>query len=691
MAVGRLINGDKTANGKDAYIGEISGGHFGDYDYYSSGYPGFMGCDVPINCVSNYGTINKISGGTWTALANVAVNAYGFTGRINTISGGNFERVGNEGFIGIISGGVFKENLYAFGESAIKNYGIIDTITGTAEIESLLVGSGHTGIDASFGGSGAHTGVGKVNTISGGSIITLDIETKDGFDSASVGTISGGTITTLNNGTNSYSGGGIIETISGGSIGTLNNKNGSVIKDISGGSITILNNSGEVTIGGKVKIGEFKNESSGSVTFKLAKAQIDGKLTNSNGSVNVDVSGSQIGIGYKLATGVISGVNAVNVTSANSRFLNVNYNDGTVTLNQNDEFNDFKKNLDSNKGGIADSLLTSNLDIESTSAIADTENTIKESYIAQPKSMLSAFKDGAMVASLGQSAAISMPTASAEIIGYDNGYTINPFQNETQLEYTLNPFGGILRGGGVKGYLAGLNLGVGYRGESYALQGSLSYAYADSTQDLSTQSTDTKGNMFGLGFLGRLYFAEFIETDINANFVLGMFDIDNAWVDSSLNSSGDFKHYQGNIGVVVGPRYTIGKMSLKPFLGVQNYFEKQDDFEAALGFKSEKYNDYVLNSVVGLEDHLQVGEQSFIFAKVGYEFKLYNTQKEIFMRKDDILLKYENEGYHNTLNVNFGTSIRVIESLKLNVEGLYRHYDSGLHYYGGGVSAQFVF
>ena len=84
------------------------------------------------------------------------------------------------------------------------------------------------------------------------------------------------------------------------------------------------------------------------------------------------------------------------------------------------------------------------------------------------------------------------------------------------------------------------------------------------------------------------------------------------------------------MGLAAGLRFGE-KYSIKPFVGVQNYYEKQGTYKV-YGFESDKYSNYALNGVLGVEARAKIGEQSFIYARVSDELNFLNTQKDLFLR-----------------------------------------------------------
>ena len=54
-------------------------------------------------------------------------------------------------------------------------------------------------------------------------------------------------------------------------------------------------------------------------------------------------------------------------------------------------------------------------------------------------------------------------------------------------------------------------------------------------------------------------------------------------------------------------------------------------------------------------------------------------------------LKYENASNKGILTANIGGQIHAADSLKLGIEGIYKHYNTGLNYFGGSVNVRFVF
>ncbi len=194
-----------------------------------------------------------------------------------------------------------------------------------------------------------------------------------------------------------------------------------------------------------------------------------------------------------------------------------------------------------------------------------------------------------------------------------------------------------------------------------------------------------------MGAFTRLFYGG-LETDINLNFLLGAFEVDNSWVqDSTLDSSANFNNYQGNLGVSVGKRFGEN-LSVKPYLGLQSYYESQDKFTFdALALHSEAYKAAMFDGLVGVEGRYIFENGSFIFARASYENKLYNSHKEVFMRAGNEQLEYELESYDNVIGANIGARVLNIGRWKLDIEGIYKHYNNGLNFYGGNVGVKFAF
>ncbi len=321
---------------------------------------------------------------------------------------------------------------------------------------------------------------------------------------------------------------------------------------------------------------------------------------------------------------------------------------------------------------------------------ADTEQTIQKSVIAQPKNMLKAFKADTLTTPLN-SAYASRLTASSDLIMSDAGNFANPLEKTSQTQFFAMPFGGVLSSDDLNGHLLGLTLGLTHISENYIAQGHFSYGRGQSKQDLATQSADTTGDLFQLGGFTRL-FASKAEFDINANFVLGKFSIDNAWLASEMSSSSNFNNYQANLGLVVGWRFGE-KLSFKPFVGTQGYYEKQDEFkqDGGLGLASDAYNATTIDALAGVEARYIFENGGFGFVKFGYESKIHNSHKEVFMRVDNEQLVYENESYNSVMSGNLGFRVLSLDGLKLDIEGIYKRYDNGLNYFGGNVGVKFVF
>lgn len=338
---------------------------------------------------------------------------------------------------------------------------------------------------------------------------------------------------------------------------------------------------------------------------------------------------------------------------------------------------------------VLESKLVSINDSDIVQAVFDTETMLKTSVITQPTNMLKAFKADTLNAPLN-SAYVARLTASSASIMSDASSFANPLEKASQTQFFATPFGGVLKGDDLSGHLLGLSVGLTHIDDDYIAQGHFAYANGTSTQDLQTQSTQINGNLFQVGGFGRLFYDK-LETDINANFIFAKFSLDNTWLDNALNSSSNFNNYQINLGAVAGWRFG-DDLSVKPFAGLQTYYENQGEFKQdMLNLTSEAYSALVMDALVGVEGRYIFENGGFAFAKASYENKLYNSHKEVFMRVGTEALRYENESYDNVASLNLGARVLATKALKLNIEGLYKHYDNGLDYLGANLSVRLSF
>ncbi len=377
-------------------------------------------------------------------------------------------------------------------------------------------------------------------------------------------------------------------------------------------------------------------------------------VNETGGVVSVDTSGMFANRKYQIIIGTIIGLDSVEFIGEKGFYEN-----GWVWLEANKTNDNILENALMDYGLQGETL---------NKAIADTEKTIKISYITTPKAMISAFKIDAPEMPLN-SAYVSRLTASSDLIMSDASNFTNPLEKTSQTQFFAMPFGGVLSSDDLSGHLLGLTLGLTHISESYIAQGHFSYARGQSKQDLATQSTDTTGDLFQVGGFTRL-FASKAEFDINANFVLGKFAIDNVWLASEMSSSSNFNNYQANLGLVAGWRFGEA-LSFKPFVGVQGYYEKQDDFtqEGGLGLASEAYNATTMDALAGLEGRYIFENGGFGFVKFSYESKIHNSHKEFFMRVDNEQLEYENESYGSVMSANVGFRVFSGEGLEARHRG----------------------
>lgn len=420
--------------------------------------------------------------------------------------------------------------------------------------------------------------------------------------------------------------------------------------------------------------------------------QLVGNFTNrdnqgqNEGKVIVNVRGLSAGTKYQIINGTTILLNGKDVEFINGTGR---YDNGWIWI---DEVFAPKIFLTLNQQVIKkvlESKLVSINDSDISQAVFDTEIMLKTSVIAQPTNMLKAFKADTLNAPLN-SAYVTRLTASSASIMSDASSFANPIEKASQTQFFATPFGGVLKGDDLSGHLLGLSVGLTHIADDYIAQGHFAYANGTSTQDLQTQSTQINGNLFEVGGFGRLFYDK-LETDINANFIFAKFSLDNAWLDNGLNSSSNFNNYQINLGAVAGWRFG-DDLSVKPFASLQTYYENQGEFkQSALNLTSEAYSSFVMDALVGVEGRYIFENGGFAFAKASYENKLYNSHKEVFMRVGTDALRYENESYDNVASLNLGARMLATKALKLDIEGLYKHYDNGLDYLGANLSVRWSF
>ena len=469
----------------------------------------------------------------------------------------------------------------------------------------------------------------------------------------------------------------------------LNNQDGATLH-IKGTTLTI-----NAAVNGNVGQGTFWNFQGGILIFSALNGQMGqlvGNFTNrdnqgqNEGKVIVNVRGLSAGTKYQIINGTTILLNGKDVEFINGTGR---YDNGWIWI---DEVFAPKIFLTLNQQVIKkvlESKLVSMNDSDIVQAVLDTETMLKTSIITQPTNMLKAFKADTLNAPLN-SAYVTRLTASSASIMSDVSSFANPLEKASQTQFFATPFGGVLKGDDLSGHLLGLSVGLTHIDDDYIAQGHFAYANGTSTQDLQTQSTQINGNLFQVGGFGRLFYDK-LETDINANFIFAKFSLDNTWLDNALNSSSNFNNYQINLGAVAGWRFG-DDLSVKPFAGLQTYYENQGEFKQdMLNLTSEAYSALVMDAVVGVEGRYIFENGGFAFAKASYENKLYNSHKEVFMRVGTEALRYENESYDNVASLNLGARVLATKALKLDIEGLYKHYDNGVDYLGANLSVRWSF
>ena len=333
-------------------------------------------------------------------------------------------------------------------------------------------------------------------------------------------------------------------------------------------------------------------------------------------------------------------------------------------------------------------------------AVKDTDKILKESANS-PRALMNAFKQDATATAL-QAGYTSFLTATSAAIMSDAS-SVSEIESASRMQAYATPFGGGFSGNDTSGYLVGVALGFTYFADDYIAQGNFAYAHGANTQDLATQSNELSGNLVQLGGFGR-YFWKKAEFDANVNFVLGMFELDNAWQDAAtLNSSASFNDYELNFGAVGGWRFDeLGEsevaraFSVKPFAGLQFYYDKQGEYSLdGLGLDVEALSDFRADILAGVEGRYLFKNGNFAYVKLAYEQKLFNTQKDFSVRLNGTsgvsTLGFDNESYDGFFTANLGGRVWSNESWRFDLEGVFKHYDDGLNYFGANLKARYAF
>ena len=478
----------------------------------------------------------------------------------------------------------------------------------------------------------------------------------------------------------------------------LNNQDGATLH-IKGTTLTIdtINtiNDNKVLLVGQ---GTFWNFRDANLIFSAANGalgQLVGNFINyadksdtskDEGKVQVDVTGLMAGQRYQIIKGaeILLDAKDVSFLYGTGKYLG----NGWVLINEvlfDDNQASLKNAIESKTAGNPSWI---------SKATFDTDKTLQTSVVSQPKNLINTFKTQIPTDTPLNSAYVSRLTASSKAIMNDSSNFANPLERQSETQFFATPFGGVLKGDDVNGNLFGLSLGLTHIDDKYIAQGHFAYAKGKSTQDLMTQSTELNANLFQVGGFARLFFYDELETDFNANFIFAKFELNNVWLDNALpNSNATFNNYQANVGATLGYRFG-DSFSIKPFVGVQGYYEKQGKFkqESGLELTSEAYSAMIMDALAGLETRYILDNGSFIYAKASVENKLYNSHKEVFMRvAHNDSLTYENESYESVISANLGARLLSTKSLKLDIETLYKHYDNGLSYFGGNLGVKFGF
>ena len=308
----------------------------------------------------------------------------------------------------------------------------------------------------------------------------------------------------------------------------------------------------------------------------------------------------------------------------------------------------------------------------------DLDSALQKSFVAQPKTMLRAFKNSTAQMSLNSAHKSNYAQNSANL-------------KDSTMQIYAAPLALAMQGDGLKGSMFGFGAGFAYFGGQYILQTNFAYSHGTSNQNLSTQSTNLQGDLVQINALSRLFFFERLEADFGVGFLVGRFSVKNAWFsDDSMNLNADFNNYQLDFSATIGWRFGSA-FSIKPFVGAQTHFESQNKFRqnGGLGIANNGYNALIIGALAGAEMRYDFTNGIFIFTKAQYE--IFSLQKDERFALNGANLNYQNENYKHIISANVGASFALPQSLKLDLETLYQRYNDGQNYFGGSVAVKWRF
>lgn len=403
-------------------------------------------------------------------------------------------------------------------------------------------------------------------------------------------------------------------------------------------------------------LGGVENGADSSITFGFHNGvlgNIEGDLQN-NGKLIVDTKGASIG-SYKLVSGNLSGDSNFSLINQSGGFIDSSIINGNLVITENKaNIEKFTNSLSANHHSILNMLDSSINNIFSygdstflNNEIKSIDKSLSSSYITLPYTLFDTFRDFTMSEGM-----------------------------------RLDARGGILSG--FSGGVGGVEVSYGIANASNLFAISMLYSYLNTKDNISSLSS----NAFGFKLYDNISFGDFrLSLGLFGSF--GDFKNTSSMLDL-LSFDDSFMAYNILLDSTFAYEIKLGGFSLTPKLSLINSLyirEGLDNPKSRL--KSSAFSNYMLNLGSGILTKYHFKNGSSIFANVGYEYNIYNSNIMQSFSLDNNPWEHRMINNPHRILAKIGGEIGIKNAWFIKLEGVYKY--SEISYIGGSASLKYIF
>lgn len=428
--------------------------------------------------------------------------------------------------------------------------------------------------------------------------------------------------------------------------------------------------------------GGFENKSGSTLTlgaYNGTMGQLKGNLTNTNGRVQVDMRGADIG-DHKLITGTITGIqdSDIEVLGATD-FATGSYLAGTLNVVKNQAaIDEFSQDLGANAAGILH-ILESATNVYTELNYMELSSMLSDVQSQQASSLMQPFITAGIIEKLAQN--ISDSASNVHIHTHGGGV----------LSQTLG-----------SGFMGGVNIGVDIISKANAkahIYGG--YIYGSNTLRDDWTSISSESTSFYGGLAHRLTLSDTYKRNIylfnTLYFASHTFSESGSLdgVGSGIKLESKYNAYLLSVGSNLGYGLKLKRGEIIPYVGVKyhSYMLGEAQSQAVISTNREASDSYHIYANLGIRGGVQKQSSEF-FYHLGYAFLAYNSAKVMSLNMvangAEQMNFYDYKNAHS-IAFNLGTKYALSEKTFMFLGAEYIGYLPDTHVFGANLGLRYTF